>query len=88
VHALQQLAKLAALGGPESEVLDGVQSILNPLEADERTNQPLPELPATHRCCRAIEDSEKRSGPAALDTFDHVEVTECHGIDEQPSARS
>ena len=67
VHALQEFAKLAALGGSESEVLDGIQSILDPLEADQRTYQPLAKLPATHRGCRSIEYFQKRSRPASFD---------------------
>ena len=38
VHALEQLAQLAALGRPKREVLDGVEPILNPRERDERTH--------------------------------------------------
>ena len=58
---LQRLAHLAALGGPDRELLDGVEAIANRLERGQRAQQPGAQQPAAHRRDRAIDLVEQRS---------------------------
>ena len=53
---------LAALGAAEREVLDRVEPILDPLERDQRPQQPGAQQPAAHRRDRAIDLVEQRAG--------------------------
>ena len=66
VDRLQRLAQLGALGRAKRELFDGVEPILDPLERDQRTQQPRPQQAAAHRRHRAIDLVEQRPGPAAV----------------------
>ena len=47
LHRLERVAELAALGGAEGELLDGVEAIANRLERDQRAQQPRAQQAAT-----------------------------------------
>ena len=83
VHRLERVAQLRALGRAERELLDGVEPILDPLERDERPQQPRAQQPAAHRRHRAIDLVQQRSGAAAVGGFDDLEVPQRGRIDEQ-----
>ena len=56
VNRLERLAQLGALGRPERELFDGVEPILNPLERDQRPEQPRRAAagrPSTSSCDRS-----------------------------------
>ena len=66
VDRLQRLAHLRPLGAAERELLDRVEPILNPLERDQRPQQPGAQQPAAHRRHRAIDLVEQRTGASAV----------------------
>jgi len=55
LHALEDVAELAAVGAPEGELFDRVQPIANAIERDERAQQPRSEQPPGHRSHRAVD---------------------------------
>ena len=61
VHVLQRVAQLGSRRAAEREVLDGVEPIVNPLERDERPEQPGAKQPSAHRRHAAIELVQERS---------------------------
>ena len=83
VNRLERLAQLGAFGRSECQLLDGVEPILNPLERDERPEQPRAQEPAAHRRHRAVDLVQQRSGAAAVGGVDHLEVAERGRIDEE-----
>ena len=83
VNRLERLAQLGAFGRAERQLLDGVEPILNPLERDERPEQPRAQQPAAHRRHRAVDLVQQRSGAPAVGGVDHLEVAQRRRIDEQ-----
>ena len=83
VDVLQHLAELAAVGGAKGELLDGVQAIANPLERDQRAQQPRAEHPSAHRRDGAIDLVEQRTLRAAFAAGDDLEMLERDRIDQQ-----
>ncbi len=65
------------------ELLDGIESIANRLDRDERPQQPRPKQPATHGRDRDVELVEQRSCASAFGAFDDGEVLEGDRIHEQ-----
>ena len=66
LHALDRVAKLAAVGREKRELFDGVETIANRLERDQRAEQPRPQQAAADRRHRAIEFVEQRSVAVAV----------------------
>ena len=83
VDRLQRLAQLCAFDRAKRELFDGVETILDPLERDQRTQQPRPQQAAAHRCHRAIDFVEQRPGPAAVGRIDDFERAQRRRIDDQ-----
>ena len=79
----QRVAQLDARGAAEGEVLDRVEPILDPLERDQRPEQPGAQQPSAHRRDRAIDLVQQRAGAAAVLRLDHLEVPQRRRIDEQ-----
>ena len=61
VHALERVAKLAALGRAKRQLLDGIQPVADALERAERTQQPRAQQPPAHRRDRPIDLVQQRS---------------------------
>ena len=87
LHALQDLAELAAVGAAEGELLDGVQAIANAIERDERAQQPRAQQPPRHGGDRAIDLVEQGALAAAIHRFDDFEMLERDRVDEQAIGR-
>ncbi len=83
LDGLQRVAQLAALGGPEGELLDRVEAIADRLERHQRAQQPGAQQPAADRGDRAIELVEQRAVAAALRSLEDLEVLERRRIDEE-----
>ena len=88
LHRLDRVAELAALGGAEGELFDGVEAIANRLERDERAQQPRPQQAAADRGHRAIELVEQRSGAAAFRAFEDLEMLQRRRIDRAARRRA
>ena len=83
VNRLERLAQLRALGRSECQLFDGVEPILNPLEREERPEQPRAQETAAHRGHRAIDLVQERSGPAPVGRVEHLEVAQRGRVDEE-----
>ena len=86
-HRLQRLAHLAAIGGPERQLLDRVEPIADRLERHQRGQQPGAHQPAAHRGHGAVDLVEQRSGPSPVRRLDQLEVAHRGGIHQQPAGR-
>ncbi len=84
VHGPQRVAELAALGRAEREVLDGVEAIADPLEREQRADEPRAEQARAHRRHRAVEFVEQGTGAAAVDRLDDLEVLQRERVHDQP----
>ena len=60
VDALERVAQLGARRAAEREVLDRVEPVLDPLERDERPQQPAAQQAAAHRRDGAIDLMQQR----------------------------
>ena len=88
VHRLQRVADLGALGGAERELLDRVEPILDPLERQQRTQQPARAAagrPSASPCDRSRGAASRRAPP--LRGLDHLEVAQRGRIDRAGSRR-
>ena len=74
VHALERVAKLAALGRAERQLLDGVQSVANALERAQRTQQPRAQQAPAHRGDRPIDLVQQRTLRTALASGHDLEM--------------
>ena len=83
MHRLDRVAELAALDGPERQLLDRVEAVADRLERHQRTEQPGPQQTAAHGGHRAIELVEQRSGAAAFGSLQDLEVLQRRRIDEE-----
>ena len=82
VDRFQRVAHLGALGAPEGELLDRVETILNPIERHQRPKQPGAEQAPAHRGDRPIDLVEQRSSTAAVSCVDDLEIPERGRIDD------
>ena len=74
VHALERVAKLASLGRAERQFLDGIEPVTNALERTERTKQPCPEQPPTHRGDGAIDLVQERALRTTFAACQHFQM--------------
>ena len=84
LHALQRLAHLAAVGGPEREVFDGVEAIANRLQRHQRPEQPRAQQAGAHRRDGAVDLLQQRARAPALGRFHEFEVLDRQRVDDQP----
>ena len=80
---LQKFAKLSTGRAAKGQLLHRVEPVANPLQGDERPQQPRPQQPPAHRGDGAIDLVQQRAIPMAFHRFDHLEMPERDGIDEQ-----
>ena len=80
---LDRVAQLAAIGGAERQLLDGVEAIANRLERHERPQQPRAQQAAADRRHRAIQFVEQRTVTVAFRALDDFEMLERGRIDQQ-----
>ena len=83
LHALDGVAKLAAIRGQKRQLLDRVQSIADRFERHQRAQQPRSHQAAADGRHRAIDFVEERSVAVAVRALDDFEMFERGGIDEQ-----
>ena len=81
VQRLQRLAQLRPFRRPERKLLNRVQPILNPLERDERPQQPAAQEPAAHGRHAAIDFVQQRTAPSTIESLHHLEIPERGRID-------
>src|SRR5262249_59880836 len=84
LDALQRVAELAAIGGAESQLLDGVQPIADRVERQERANQPGAEQAAAGPSDRAVDLVEQRAGAAALGSLENFQMLQRRRSDQEP----
>ena len=80
---LERLAQLGPLGRAERELFDRVEPVLDPLERDQRPQQPRAQEPPAHRRHRAIDFVQERSRAPAVGRVDDLEVAERSRVDEE-----
>ncbi len=78
-----RIAELAAIRRPESELLHGVEPIADPIERQERAQQPRAQGPAADGGDCPVELREQRSVASAFRAFQDFEVLERRRIDDQ-----
>ena len=83
---LQRVAQLAAIVPRNAKSSTASRRSLNPLQRDERAEQPPPQQPAAHRGDRAIELVQQGSGPPAVGRFEDLEILQGHGSISRQSA--
>ena len=82
VNRLQRFADLRAFGTPKRKLFDRIESILDPLERQQRPQQPGAQQASAHRGERSIDLLQQRPVPAAIRGFDDLEVPERGRIDD------
>ena len=87
LHMLQDLAKLAAVCTAKGKLLDGVETIANPIERDKRTQQPRAQQAPGHDGHRSIDLVQQRPLAAAVHRLDDFEVLERDRVDQQAVGR-
>ena len=89
LDAGESVAQAAAVERPEGQLLDGVEPVLDPLELDERADDPLAKRAASHRGLRVVEHVEQRAAPLAVgQALDELEVAARERVDRQHVRRA
>ena len=84
---LQDLAELAAVGAAKGELLDGVETVADPIERDKRAQQPRAQQTPGHGGDRSIDLVQQRTLAAAIHRLDDFEVLERDRVDQQAVRR-
>ncbi len=87
LHTFQDFPKLAAVGAAKGELLDGVETIANSIERDERPQQPRAQQPSSHGGDRAIDLVKQGALAAAVHRLDDFEVLQRDGVDQEAVGR-
>ena len=89
LDACEPVAQPAAVERAERELLDGVEPVLDPLELDERPQDPLAQRPAAHRGPGVVEHVDERAAPAAVrQALDELEVAARERVDREHVLRA
>ena len=87
LYAFQAFAELRTIDAAERKLLDGIQSVPDALERDERPQQPGPQESAGHGSHRAIDFVKQRPIASAVDRLDDLEVFQRDGVNQQTIGR-
>ena len=83
VHRLERIAQLRALHAAKGQFLDGIETIANRFERNQRANQPRAEQPAAHRRDGLVDLVEQRPDAPAVAALQDLEVLQRDRVDQQ-----